>query len=391
MSSVASSPLGGGGGGRTPVVVMPRSRGDHIVNQQTLWPDRAAKDVPPGGVSRQKSLPSLQPLQGRHGATSSATELASPSGVSAAGVGGRKSPSGPHSPTTTTGAGTGSGSNKLSKRGNAGASASGQRAGGPSFAAAASTVVSPFAKSFGVSGASAGAGVLPGSKGTGGSGHISARTGAEVIVELNTGSLGHGIVVGSDENVHHDARHKRPVLLLPPCCEGALGLKIPELIRGRVANVTLPSRLALLGRQSYETLAALNPINLGNSVLGFAPVWGRQERNGPVVANQLVVLPWIFSTNGARITFFLRILALLVFLVFFFQFIQIYDLNIGRAWLFGSTIALIVMWRLALIRRAPDGIMAFCRSMGKPRGEGCRWAWDEALGEGSREVWRTEF
>lgn len=150
------------------------------------------------------------------------------------------------------------------------------------------------------------------------------------------------------------------MVLLPKCCEGALGLKIPELIRGHIANVTLPSRLALLGRQSYELIAALRPMNLGNSVLGFAPVWGRQ------VKTDLFVLPLVFSKGGARIYIFLRILLFLVFLVFFFQFAQVWDLQIGRAWFFGSSIAIFVMWRLALIRRAPDGVMAFCRSMGAP-------------------------
>jgi hypothetical protein len=328
---------------------MPRSRGDHVVNQQQLWPERAAHY----GSSSAASTSS-------NAAASSSTTAAAlaPNGLSVAIAAESPGDMSLASPSGTGGSG-GGGSGGLVNRLN------GRPA---SFAAAASTVVSPFAKSASSgSNSSAAAGMaLPGSVGaaSGNAGHISARTGAEIIVDMTMGGLGHGIVVGSDENVH--ARHKRPVMLLPPCCDGALGLKIPELIRGRVANVTLPSRLALLGRQSYETLAVLNPISLGNSVLGFAPVWGRQERHAPLVANQLVVLPWIFSTNGARISFFLRILALLVLLVFFFQFVQIYNLNIGRAWLFGSSVALFVMWKLALIRRAPDGIMAFCRSMGAP-------------------------
>lgn len=130
-------------------------------------------------------------------------------------------------------------------------------------------------------------------------------SGADIIAAPHTGRIGPDAIVTEDGNVHHDAAHKRPVVLLPPCCEGALGLKIPELIKGHIANVTLPSRLALLGRLSYETIAALNPINLGNSVLGFAPVWGQQTRL------DLYVLPYVFSKGGARITFFLRILIVL--------------------------------------------------------------------------------
>ena len=128
---------------------------------------------------------------------------------------------------------------------------------------------------------------------------------------------------------------------------------MPELIKGRVANVTLPSRLAMLGRQSYETIAALNPMNLGNAVLGFAPVWSAGVHSQTKM--DLYVLPWIFSKSAARITFFLRILLSLVFLVFFFQFVQVWDLNIGRAWFFGSSIAIWVCYRLVTIRRAPDG------------------------------------
>ncbi len=43
-----------------------------------------------------------------------------------------------------------------------------------------------------------------------------------------------------------------------------------------------------------------------------------------------------------------------------------YDLNIGRAWLLGTASAIWIMYKLAFIRRAPDGVMAFCRSMGAP-------------------------
>ena len=193
--------------------------------------------------------------------------------------------------------------------------------------------------------------------------HSSGMTGAEQIMEMNIGDIGDGQVVEEDGNVHRSAQYKRSVTLLPAACEGALGLKIPELIKGHIANVTLPSRLALLGRQSYEIIAALRPINLGNSVLGFAPVLNKGKNR---VGIDLYVLPWIYSKGGARIWIFLRILLFLVFLVFFFQFAQVWDLNIGRAWFFGSSIAIYIMYRLALIRRAPDGVMAFCRSMGAP-------------------------
>jgi hypothetical protein len=193
--------------------------------------------------------------------------------------------------------------------------------------------------------------------------HSAGLSGAEQIMEANVGDIGDGQVVEEDGNVHRSALSKRSVTLLPAACEGALGLKIPELIKGHVANVTLPSRLALLGRQSYETIAALRPINLGNSVLGFAPVLNKGRSR---VGTDLYVLPWIYSKGGARIWIFLRILLFLVFLVFFFQFAQVWDLNIGRAWFFGSSIAIYIMYRLALIRRAPDGVMAFCRSMGAP-------------------------
>jgi len=182
---------------------------------------------------------------------------------------------------------------------------------------------------------------------------------AEEIVKGTQGPVRHGAIVGKDGNMH--AYPPRPVTMLPPCCEGARGLAIPDLLKGNVANVTLPSRLALLGRQSYEIIATLNPVNIGNSVLGFAPVWG--GKHSPL-RNDLFVLPSIFSIGGARITVFLRILLLLVFLVFFLQFSQVSSINIGRAWFFGSSIAIFTMYRLALQRRAPDGVIAFCQSMG---------------------------
>ena len=281
-------------GGRQPVVV-PRNRGDSVVNVSTLWPERAA--------------------------------AASSSGVIAA---------------ASNGSGSGSGinggySNATTRRGHGGAFVSS----GSKVAEGAGASSTPF--------------FPPGTVV-----ESSFVSGADIIVQPNTGRIGPGAIVAEDGNVHHDAAHKRPVVLLPPCCEGALGLKIPELIKGHVANVTLPSRLALLGRLSYETIAALNPINLGNSVLGFAPVWGQQTRL------DLYVLPYVFSKGGARITFFLRILIVLVFLAFFFQFVRVWTLNIGRAWLLGTAVAIYVMYKLALIRRAPDGVMAFCRSMGAP-------------------------
>jgi hypothetical protein len=87
---------------------------------------------------------------------------------------------------------------------------------------------------------------------------------------------------------------------------------------------------------------------------------------------QLFVLPWVFSRQMARINVFLRLLALLCLVVLILMALQSYtgvNVEVGRAWVIGTVLALAVTYRVSLIRNAQDGVMAFCRSLGNPEVE----------------------
>lgn len=155
-----------------------------------------------------------------------------------------------------------------------------------------------------------------------------------------------------------------PISSLPPAFAGARGLKMPELIRGHVSSVTLPSRLALLGRKGFRVLASLKPLYVGNSVLGYAHVWNKDFNL------ELFLLPWIFSKSAARMGLFVRLIFLLLLILLVIEFFSLAPVSIGRVWVIGTSCALFTMYKLCQFRRAPDGVMAFCRSMGAPEVEG---------------------
>jgi len=58
-----------------------------------------------------------------------------------------------------------------------------------------------------------------------------------------------------------------------------------------------------------------------------------------------------------------------LFIIFILAISAVNSVNVGRAWAIGTSIALLVMYRLSTYRRAPDGVMSFCRSMGIPEVE----------------------
>ena len=151
---------------------------------------------------------------------------------------------------------------------------------------------------------------------------------------------------------------------LPEAITGRADLKMPPLMRDHHTNVTLASRLGLLGRQSFRLLAALRPMYLGNSVLGYAPqLYPRRE-------NALFILPWLFSKSATRMALFVRFLGLLLFSLLVVDYFGAETLHLGRVWVLGIGLALVVMVLLARNKRAPDGVMAYCRSIGQPKMEG---------------------
>ena len=154
-----------------------------------------------------------------------------------------------------------------------------------------------------------------------------------------------------------------PASAVPPAFSGLRGLQQVPLIKGHVSSVTLPSRLALLGRKGFRVLASLRPLYVGNSVLGYAHVWNKD------LNFELYLLPRIFSKSAARMLLFVRTLALLILLLFIIYVVGWKDVNVGRLWVLGTALSLFVLWRLKEFRRAPDGVMAFCRSMGAPETE----------------------
>lgn len=68
---------------------------------------------------------------------------------------------------------------------------------------------------------------------------------------------------------------------------------------------------------------------------------------------------------AARIALFIRILAILLVALFIISTFNIAPINVGKLWMVGTACALYVQYRLTSFRRAPDGVMAFCRSMGQ--------------------------
>jgi hypothetical protein len=89
------------------------------------------------------------------------------------------------------------------------------------------------------------------------------------------------------------ADEQEMMLQLPREFKGAAKLIMPAYLTGPISNVTLPSRLDLLGRRGFRLLGALFPRRVGNSVLGWSPVlttsWSTKEMK---IKMQLFHLPW---------------------------------------------------------------------------------------------------
>lgn len=178
---------------------------------------------------------------------------------------------------------------------------------------------------------------------------------------------------------------------LPAGCAGMKGLIMPRYIEGAISSVTLPSRLRLLGRQEFRLTAALNPIRIGNSVVGFAPTlfsqkeelvctgceccpffrklawcWIRACCGGKSIHPQLYVLPFIFSRMMARIVVFVRVLLLLLFALLVVWLADVSSINVGKAWMIGTSVALFTIYKLSTYRKVPEGTRVFLRSLGAP-------------------------
>jgi hypothetical protein len=68
----------------------------------------------------------------------------------------------------------------------------------------------------------------------------------------------------------------------------------------------------------------------------------------------------------ARILLFLRFVFVALAVIFFLDLTGVESARPGRVWIIGVFLALLVMSQQSRYRRAPDGVMAFCRSMGVP-------------------------
>jgi hypothetical protein len=126
---------------------------------------------------------------------------------------------------------------------------------------------------------------------------------------------------------------------LPPQFSGAKDLETPKLLEGRISNVTLPSRLDLLGRQGFKIIAAFNPLRIGNAVVGFAPVFFmkccRKNQSKKVVQQEMFVLPSVFSRAHARMFLFLRVLLILLSIILLLYFAGVSAVNVGKSCGFG--------------------------------------------------------
>jgi len=154
---------------------------------------------------------------------------------------------------------------------------------------------------------------------------------------------------------------------LPKEFKGAANLVMPAYLTGPISNVTLPSRLDLLGRRGFRMLASVNPRRVGNAVVGWAPVlmssWSKKQWK---IKKQLFLLPYIYSKSMAKILLFLRTVLAAIIVIFILDLSGVAPANTGRIWPVGVFLALSVMLKQSQYRHAPDGVMAFCRSMGVP-------------------------
>lgn len=76
------------------------------------------------------------------------------------------------------------------------------------------------------------------------------------------------------------------------------------------------------------------------------------------------------------------------------QAIDAITVNLGRAWAAGTLLTFIVLYLLSTIRWSPDGVMAFCRSMGVPEVEEYMFSYswkceEESVRTLAKAVWNS--
>lgn len=168
---------------------------------------------------------------------------------------------------------------------------------------------------------------------------------------------------------------------------GVAKLEMPPYILSKLSNITLPSRLAMLGRRAFAFASLLFPQQFGNSVCGFAPVFkasssssssssslsesklaqlGKLTVCGFRIKFQLHLLPWTFSRAMARTWIFVFALFCLISAFLFFYLLDLTTLYVGQVWMLGTACSFIVCVALGTLRRAKDGVMVFCRSLAAP-------------------------
>ena len=159
---------------------------------------------------------------------------------------------------------------------------------------------------------------------------------------------------------------------LPAACTGALDLESPTYLANEgVSQVTLPSRLSLLGRRAWHIFSILSLRPIGNSILAQVPMLTESNRrlcgrNTKLPRRQWIILPYAASKAAARMLAFVRIVVLLVLAVVLLDLSGAVPVNVGKAWLVGCACTLFVLWCLTSFKRTALGTIGFCRSMGAP-------------------------
>lgn len=109
---------------------------------------------------------------------------------------------------------------------------------------------------------------------------------------------------------------------------------------------------------------------------------------------QLFLLPHIFSKAMARMSLFVLAMVAFIALIQILNLSQAFDINVGRAWMIGAGLSFIVMFILSQRKFQPDGVMAFCRSMGVPEVEELMFSYswkiqEDAIRTLAKAVWST--
>ena len=109
---------------------------------------------------------------------------------------------------------------------------------------------------------------------------------------------------------------------------------------------------------------------------------------------QLFVLPYIFSKAMARMSLFVLAMVAFIALIQILNLTQAVVINVGRAWMIGAGMSFLVMFILSQRKFQPDGVMAFCRSMGVPEVEELMFSYswkiqEDAIRTLAKAVWST--